>query len=454
MHLTVLGILILGMVSSIRFNIGYQGIYVDLSLVILIISNFALLVHLMLRSKTNPIQPIRQERNKLNLLTFLLIAILLILCLQGYILNIYDTSLFTYHLNVFFNMMLFACLLYCLSLAGLDRMTFMLAIATYSLANSLLGVLQYVFNKSFLPFTTNDTVNYYEGAVVTKRVFGFVGASNGAGNLGAILFSVLLYYYLKKRSMFGFVALSLNLLFVVLTFTRIGYLSIGVQCIIFLLFSKVKNHHQWIKRSLLGILSLFVGVVAYQMFYDDVYRILFLDRGDTESQRFTQFYDAFQLFKDHIWFGVGAGQYVPFRIASSGVEDIALHSQFMNILVEQGLISFGLFALFYILLWVWSVRKFKGEVWLPLSLMIGNLIVTNFNPNQYYSICIYTFTILAFGLVFLKEPKDAVYQNERGKEALKHYENITCIPRPAALSFRRTNEILSGSHTNTERTIS
>ncbi|OAB47071.1 O-antigen ligase family protein [Paenibacillus antarcticus] len=399
----LLGILIFGMVSNVRFNIGYPNINIDMPFIILFIYNLALLAHMMLSSKINELKLDDISRTQLNRVILLLSSVLLVLFFQVYISQIYDIGLYSFHFNVFINLILLALFFYFLSVNQFSINTFFAVIVMYSICNSLLGVLQYVFNRSFLLSSASDSINYYEGAVVTKRVMGFVGASNGAGNLGAILFSVLLYYFLKKKNFFSGIALLLNILFVVLTFTRIGYLSIVIQCLIFVVFSKIRDKHQLLRRCLIGILSIFVGVIAYLIFFDDVYQILFINRGDTESNRFVQFNEAFRIMKENLWFGVGAGQYNSYIEANHGIQDIVLHSQFINILIEQGLISFILFSMIYIILFIWSTRVFKDDVWLPISLMIGNFIVVNFNPNQYYSMCILTFFILIYGLIFLKK---------------------------------------------------
>ncbi|WP_371860500.1 O-antigen ligase family protein [Paenibacillus chibensis] len=323
-------------------------------------------------------------------------------------------------------------------------------IAVYSLFNSFLGVFQYIFNRSFLLFSTSENINYYEGAVVSKRVFGFVGASNGAGNLGAILFSVLLYYFIKKRNFLSLSALLMNLVFVLLTFTRIGYLSICIQMLVYLVSSHKGNIHHWLKRCLIGIATILAAFIAFQVFYKDIYQVLFVDRGDTQSNRFSQFSEAIIVMKDHPWFGIGAGQYVSYVENHYGLEDIVLHSQFLNILIEQGIFSFALFLLIYFLLFIWSLKVYKGEAWFPVSLMLGNFITVNFNPNQYYSICIYTFFILAYGMIFLGKSDDR-NEAELDRRLALFNENFTRFPGTATLPNRWSNEILPGSNADTAR---
>ncbi|MHA0857853.1 O-antigen ligase family protein [Paenibacillus sp. CMAA1364] len=397
-----IGLVIVTMISGIRFNIGYLNIYIDLPFVILLVINATLLIHIFLRSRINPLEIPIHLKSKLNIITVIISGVICILMFQCYMVELYDISLYVYHVNISINLLLLTLMFYLLSLIEFKKEPFLIGIAVYSLVNSILGILQFIFNKSFLPFAAEESINYYEGVVVTKRVMGFVGASNGAGNLGTILFPILLYCFYKKKSLGSLIILLLNVLFLFLTFTRIGYLSVCLQFLIFIMMSSIVDHRQWIRRYVIGIVCIAIAVTVYQIFGHDLYQSLIVNRGDTQSSRFVQFALAFNLLKDHVWFGVGAGQYIPYLQSNLGISDIVVHSQFLNVLVEQGLVSFILYVMLYLFLFVWSLRRFKDELWLPVSLFVGNLTVVNFNPNQYYSICIYTFFIIVLGLLFTR----------------------------------------------------
>ncbi|MWV43687.1 hypothetical protein GRF59_08560 [Paenibacillus sp. HJL G12] len=396
----LLSFLLLAMVSSIQLNTGYRDVHVDLTVFILFTTDLSLLVHLVLKSKLQSLPKHQGDRYRLGLVGVSLAMLLIIMVFQGFALNIFDSSLYIYHLNLELNVLLLAFMFYLLGVLQISTSTILRCIVGFSVLNSLLGVLQYITNKSLLLFSAQSSINYYEGARVAKRAIGFVGASNGAGNLAAIFFPVLLYYFMKKRSLFSIAAALLNGLFLFLTFTRIGYLSVCVQFLIFLLYARMGTGHQLLKRLGAIMAAAFAAILVYQIFYDELYQMLFVDRGNTESHRFIQFSGAFQILKEHMWFGLGAGQYVPYMQAYHGIDDIALHSQFLNMLVEQGLFGFAFFLLVYVSLFVWTLKKYKGDGWFPVTLFLGNLIVVNFNPNQYYSLCIYTFFIIAYGLVF------------------------------------------------------
>lgn len=399
----LLCLLLLVMVSGIQLNIGYRDAHVDLTVFILFVTDLSLAAYLVLKRKTQSLGGSSNDPYRFWLTAVSFFVLILLLVLQSYALDIFEYGLYVYHSNLLLNLLLLAALFYLFGKLEVGSSTILLCMTGYSLINSLLGVLQYVTNKPLLLFSVQDSINYYEGAKVAKRVIGFVGASNGAGNLAAVFFPVLLYYFMKKKNLFGLAAVLLNAIFLFLTFTRIGYLSVCVQFLIFLLYARLGTRFQLLKR--LGALTAvaMAAVMVYQIFYDELYQVLFLDRGNTESHRFVQFAGAFDVLKEHPWLGLGAGQYVPYMEAYHGIADIALHSQFMNVLVEQGIFGFTLFSFVYLSLFAWSLKKYRGEAWFPVSLFLGNLIVVNFNPNQYYSLCTYTFFIIAFGLVFARK---------------------------------------------------
>ncbi|BFH64111.1 O-antigen ligase family protein [Paenibacillus azoreducens] len=403
---TLLGLVLLAMVSNIQLNIGYENVRVDITVFVLLIVNLSLSVHLMLKNKLQTLETDRISGTRFRLAAGSIAFMLLMLLFQGYTLEIYEAGLYVYHLNLLLNLLQMALLFYLLGMLQIHASTLLLCIVCYSVANSVLGLLQYATNKSLLLFSAQDSINYYEGVKVAKRVVGFVGASNGAGNLGAILFPVLLYYFMQRKSLFAFTAMLLNAAFLFLTFTRIGYLSVCVQFLIFLFFAPLGNRYGLMKKIGMIIAAGLAAVIAYQLFFDQLYQILFLDRGDTESHRFMQFTGAFSVLREHLWFGLGAGQYIPYMQTHHGIDDIALHSQFLNALVEQGIFGFMMFFFAFGALFVWSLKKYKGEGWFPVALFLGYFIVANFNPNQYYSLCTYTFFAIAFVLVFARKSPD------------------------------------------------
>ncbi|PEY45586.1 hypothetical protein CN356_32000, partial [Bacillus cereus] len=125
-------------------------------------------------------------------------------------------------------------------------------------------------------------------------------------------------------------------------------------------------------------------------------------RGETGDYRLYQFEFAGNLIKENLWFGIGAGNFndivsIKFNIPQIGI----LHSQWLNIIVEQGIISFLLIMIINLIIFLRMIRVYnKQNLWLPLSLFLGNAIVINANANQYYEINNFIFYFIVCGLLF------------------------------------------------------
>ncbi|PGK87137.1 hypothetical protein CN911_30060, partial [Bacillus thuringiensis] len=93
-------------------------------------------------------------------------------------------------------------------------------------------------------------------------------------------------------------------------------------------------------RLMMTIFIVVVTTISLYVFYDSAYELLISDRGATGEHRFIQFKKVFEISKENLLVGIGAGQYVYKAYSHYGFNDIVVHSQFLNTLVEQGLISF------------------------------------------------------------------------------------------------------------------
>lgn len=347
-----------------------------------------------------------------NILLLLMSIIYVVYLYQILFLDILDLNLFTRNLITFVTLGL---LLYFISILRENGISFSFIeklIVYFSLINSIISLFQYILNKKLLLYDFNSNIEYYEGTEVVKRVVGLVGVNNGAGNLGAILFPILLYIFFKNKKVIYGLAIVLNLVFTILTLTRIAYLSILVSTlIIFLLFKP--SYKKILLRFILLIIITLVIIIGYQLFYNDMYNILFLYRGDTGSYRIFQFYYAGLLLKDYFLFGIGSGNFNDVVSSIYGIPNIGvLHSQWLNILVEQGFLSFIGFLIFNILLLYILVKNGNIKAkWFPISLFISNFIVVNFNPNQYYELNIYFYYFVFFAYVFLYDGKDGLKQD-------------------------------------------
>lgn len=393
-------IYVISIMVLIALNLNYQ-FFIDSQLVQIPLLFFYLIFTIPFLYLKNNHLVIKYKKYILGI--FLLInTIIFILILQFYYLELYDLRLY---FKIFFSYMnvLLLLLVFLLNTNRISEDFYLRVIACFSLANSILGVLQFIFNRKFLIGAFNENIEYYEGLKVIKRVVGFVGANNGAGNLGAILFPILFYYFLKKKNAFSLMVLVLNIVFTVLTFTRAGYLSIAIVCLIYLFFYIIrKNNIKAIVNKFILLTILIISTSALiSIIYDDFYKILFEYRGDTESYRDYQYHYAFQIIDEKLPLGIGAGNFDSIVQFSFGVVNIGiLHSQFLNIIVEQGIYSFILFIVFNILLFnLLRIEYSKSFSVLPYIVFIGCIIPINFNANQYYEINIYIFYLTIICLI-------------------------------------------------------
>ncbi|WP_366247707.1 O-antigen ligase family protein [Terribacillus aidingensis] len=273
-------------------------------------------------------------------------------------------------------------------------------VTVLALINAILSILQYITGLRLLLGSFNGSILYTEGAEAASRAVGLAGTNNSAGNFGAILFGVVLYNFIKRKSFFNVLVLCLTTIASVLTFTRIGYVSIAVQIIIFFLFSKAKKRSQTYFKIIFTCFFAPIAAFILFVFLDEIIQKLFTERGDTQSARFTQFNLAFdRVISNDFWFGVGTGQYRAFLYERFGILDIDLHSQYLNILAENGFIIFGLFVWFNIWLFIRALKNNPDRhlKLLVISIFVGNLICSNFNPNAHY----YLINVLYFLLMSL-----------------------------------------------------
>ncbi|MFJ9383229.1 O-antigen ligase family protein [Peribacillus sp. NPDC101481] len=410
--------------SNIQFNIVIfnQSIYLSLLTFINLTIIWAFITVSVLIKQKN----IKLSNNffvynskKMKFITFLFFLMILVLIVQLFFIDIYDYNLYLNQFNLLVNLFLLGMVIYILSANGLKFKQILISIVVFSLFNSVLGFIQYIFNSSFLPFSDAADIFYTEGRSVIKRAIGIVGASNGAGNLAAILMPILILYFLKYNKKIGFIAILTNLIFCVLTFTRLGYLAIFIELILCFLLIRSKDKLNVAFKIFLALFLMGIFGLVIFFFFDDIYKTLIVDRGDTQSSRFIQFEYIKLILADLPILGIGAGQYTYYLSMNYYIIDIAIHSQLLNILVEQGIINFILFITLLIYLIFKGYKNFSNNKWFLPTLISGYIIVSNFNPNQYYAIPNYILFIMLFSLVFIDEKTFFGKMNKKGK-----YENV------------------------------
>lgn len=264
------------------------------------------------------------------------------------------------------------------------------AFSYIGIINGILSIFQYITGRKLLIGIMNSPILYYEGIKVTKRTVGLAGTNNAAGNLSAILFSVCMYNYSNNKSKKNLIAVILTLVASALTLTRIGYVAIAVQIIIYLCASNFNTLKSILNKFKMLFLIVCPIIIIFTVNLNKIINILFLQRGNTQSYRFIQFNNIKNYIIQDVTLidGIGLGQYRSYLLNNYGIIEIDLHNQYINILIEQGALVFIVFMIINIILLINAKRNSasKLEKALLMSLFVGNFICSNFNPNQYYYI--------------------------------------------------------------------
>ncbi|WP_018663366.1 O-antigen ligase family protein [Heyndrickxia acidiproducens] len=277
--------------------------------------------------------------------------------------------------------------------------------------NSILGIAQFITGKQLLLGSFNSPILYTEGAVDTNRAVGIAASNNSGGNFGALIFGIILYNcFSRNRSKLSWIALFLTLIFSALTLTRIGFVGIIFEILIFYLAYSPMNRKEQKLKLISGYIGLLIIIILLAFFRNSIYNKLFIERGDTSSSRFIQYERVYNyILNNKLLFGIGDGQYRNYMYSTHHILDLQIHSQYLNILAEQGLILFLLYVLFNIFIFVRILLSKKINRNLKvLSIMIftANFICSNVNPNQYYYLNNVLYYLIMFGIYFYSKQKN------------------------------------------------
>lgn len=305
-------------------------------------------------------------------------------------------------------------------------------VSIFAILNSILGIFQFITSKKLLIGAWSESIYFLqETGGQVKRIVGFAGTNNAAGNLGAILFCIALFNFSRQKKLRNFVWLVLSGIFSILTLTRIGYLAIFVQIGIFFVFNIKYNGISRRNKYYLIVLSIIVPLVVGIFFAKDIYQILVVNRGFTSDYRIHQFQLVIEnVISKNFFIGVGPGQLNQYLLSNFSKHEMDLHSQYLNVLVEQGFIIFIIFVYFNVSIFTQCIKRHKDPLIrvFVTSLFITSLITFNYNPNQYYIINNLLYYIIMFSLLELNfTEKDNI-----GLSSLKNimeFFKINCLDK-------------------------
>ncbi len=137
-------------ISPTMFVVEFQDIRVQLLLFVLVILNCTLAIYKLIQKQTFS----SFDRKTYSITTYALCLLVIISCfpLQFLTLQIFDINLFVFHLTVYCNILLMGFFFNQVRGFSLQSMQFFQVVGFFSLFNSILSVIQYIFNRSFCYF--------------------------------------------------------------------------------------------------------------------------------------------------------------------------------------------------------------------------------------------------------------------------------------------------------------
>lgn len=219
----------------------------------------------------------------------------------------------------------------------------------------------------------------------------------------------------------------------ILTLSRGGYLGF-VTVILLSLVIFFRSFFTWKKVLIFILIALVVFISVYyflklagkekaiETFLTQATNIA---RGPAVKERTSTYEEAWKLFKDHPWFGIGVGNFGPMYAPHTQImpEKIGwpiVNNEFLEILAETGIFGFLSFLAFIIVLVVYSIRviRLAKDSYIRI-ILIGLLIAFCGILVQYQTFS----TLYILHIWFLIGLMVAV-QNLTGSESIqKHYEH-------------------------------
>ncbi|MBU3180281.1 O-antigen ligase family protein [Clostridium psychrophilum] len=383
----------------IKVNIGSNTIEIGLFSTVL----FVYLYIFIIMYKKNHIK--KSIDKKIILMIVCLTIINMYMLLEPIFLYIYSAQAYSMYLLIFFDIELMLLIFLVLRRFNYNQKIIISVVSVFSIMNGILGGLQYITNTVLINF--KDPTQQLTQLYIGGRISGFVMGDNGGGTLGVIMFTVLLYKFNQNKNIFNISLILADVVFIIFTFTRVAYIAICVEILIFILsLIKIRSVKDLIKNIVAFSSVVGIGIYFYLNYFSKIVDILFLKRGDTQADRFVQFPLAIKAFLSTPILGTGHGQYNNYVLHKFGVIDqFVIHSQFLSMIVEEGIINFILFIVFNICLIYMLIKKYnkKKELLYIIMLVIGNTICINFNSNQTYEINICIYYLILFGFLFAKD---------------------------------------------------
>lgn len=252
----------------------------------------------------------------------------------------------------------------------------------WSVAYSIIGAIDFIMYEVGISSIIRD---YY----YTNKVDSFYGSPNIFGIMSAFALMFLLRQEgLKARSFLKYAKMVALLIAILLSQSG---MALGL-----LLFYILLEKLSWLKILLLAFLLVF-GVLLFEMYYG----VLNIPIQIILNKRFELWEAAFEMWKQSKVFGIGTGNFqltnaVTFDADITG-QSFGLHSMYMWLIIETGIVGFVLFA---VILWclIIKIRLSFSKYEMPfLILLLISQLTESFLQYEELYMMLFWLLAMSFG---------------------------------------------------------
>ncbi|WP_147300759.1 O-antigen ligase [Sporosarcina sp. BI001-red] len=289
-------------------------------------------------------------------------------------------------------------LFYRLSIASMEKI--IMQVGLIFNISSLLFFFNGVFQVNF-DFAGNNITSM--GLLIDRGMPRLIGTSIDP-NIFVLFNSLFLFYFIERKHKLGTI---LSITTIILTFSRGGYIAVGLPLILGLIVFKNKGR----AKSIFGILltSMTVPFILNFLFDINIWKIIngrFMSIGDDRgSGRYEIWGNALQLFWEHPFFGIGIYNFQQYNLHYFNDFHYP-HNTYLEILVESGIVGFTLFLLVLVTFAfkLYELQKARTETrFLLLTLL--SMMISMFTLSTAVSEFLFLFFALSFRYVIENEKR-------------------------------------------------
>lgn len=293
-----------------------------------------------------------------------------------------------FSLNYIVQLMLFLSFIIIFSKYRPTRNQILRFIYKFSIVVSIIAIIEkfyFIQIRSFM--TLFRQKNYLYG-----RSSSLFDNPNHLGIFLALMFIIGLYFFIynkKKIYIVGNIIIILGLLF---AGSRSALLALFIGILLLLGWSnKYKIMHIKLKNLMMIIIVLIIlSIIIFSSSQFNRIDIMFeaLKSRDLETAtgyRATIWRNALVMFKDNLVFGVGSGNFQQEVVSYMG-ESRGIHSMYLSLLVENGLVGFLLFIIFLIRTWNRSKFIIETRDKVLFKTLMPTLLITQITEMQLYNV--------------------------------------------------------------------